>query len=271
MGTATIRNLEAAEAVAEPGIPHSRQPAVDRAMNLFELLASSRNGLTLSELSRKLNLPKSTAHYLIYTLETRGYLQRTADGRHTLGLRFARLATASMVEQDFGRSARPYLRQLVARLDLTTTLTALRGAESVVIASAAAAQVGGGGTWVGRHVDLHCTAQGKALICALSDEELGEIFGGREFAHFTSKTILSLSALKANLAEGKGRGYYVNDEEYLQGIRGVAAPIFDPLGVVAAAISVRGSSKQIPSARLAEFGHEMVRAARDLEMLLADR
>ena len=162
--------------------------------------------------------------------------------------------------------AKPYLKQLAARLDLTTALTALRGAESVVIAIAAAAQVGGGGTWVGRHVDLHCTAQGKALISALSEEELGEIFGGREFAPFTSKTILSLSALKAHLAEVRACGYYVNDEEYFQGVRGVAAPIFDPLGVVVAAISVRGSSRQIPSSRLAGLGHEMVRAARDLEM-----
>src|ERR1700728_3192935 len=150
MGTVTSSNVELVEPVAPGKIQRSRQPAVDRAMDLFELLAKSRAGMTLSELSRKLNLPKSTAHYLIYTLETRGYLQRTADGRHTLGLRFARLAAASTAGHDFGRSSKPYLRQLAARLDLTTALTALRGAESVVIAIAAAAQVGGGGTWVGR-------------------------------------------------------------------------------------------------------------------------
>ena len=101
------------EYVAEVGMPekrqHFRMPAVDRAMNLFELLRSSRNGLTLSELSRKLNLPKSTTHYLIYTLETRGYLQRTTDARHTLGLRLAKLAGMSTVERDFGRLAKPYL------------------------------------------------------------------------------------------------------------------------------------------------------------------
>jgi DNA-binding IclR family transcriptional regulator len=264
MGIAAIRNPEIPEAGARPKSQHSRQPAVDRAMNLFELLASSRGGLTLSELSRKLSLPKSTAHYLIYTLETRGYLQRSTDGRHALGLRFARLAAASTAELDFGRLAKPYLRQLAVRLDLTTALTALRGAESVVIAIAAAAQVGGGGAWVGRHIDLHCTAQGKALIAALSDDELGEIFGGREFAPFTPKTILSLSALKAHLAEVRACGFSVNDEEYFQGVRAVAAPIFDPLGVVVAAVSVRGPCKQIPSSRLAELGQEMVRASRDL-------
>ncbi len=268
MGTATIGNMEVAKAGATSTTQHSRQPAVDRAMNLFELLASSHGGLTLSELSRKLNLPKSTAHYLIHTLETRGYLQRTADGRHTLGLRFARLAATSTAEHDFGRLAKPYLRQVAARLDLTTALTALRGAESVVIAIAAAAQVGGGGAWVGRHLDLHCTAQGKALISALSDEEFGEIFGGREFAPFTSKTILSLAALKAHLAEVRPCGYFVNDEEYFQGVRAVAAPVFDPLGVVVAAISVRGTSRQIPSSRLADLGREMIRASAHLATLL---
>ncbi len=269
MGTVTSGNVEFVAAGTPGKSQRSRQPAVDRAMDLFELLASSRAGLTLSELSRKLSLPKSTAHYLIHTLETRGYLQRTAEGRHALGLRFAKLAAASTAEPDFCRLAKPILRQLAVRLDLTAALTALRGAEAVVIAIAPVAHVGGGGVWIGRHVDLHSTAQGKALIAFLSDEELGEIFSGREFAPFTSKTILSLSALKANLAEVRACGYSLNDEEYFQGVRAAAAPVFDPLGVVVAAVSVRGSCKQIPSDRLPQLGHEMVAAARDLGMLLA--
>jgi DNA-binding IclR family transcriptional regulator len=268
MATAISGNVEFVEAGVRGKLQRSRQPAVDRAMDLFELLASSRSGLTLSELSRKLNLPKSTAHYLIHTLETRGYLQRSAEGRHALGLRFAKLAAASTAELDFCRLAKPYLRQLALRLDLTAALTALRGAEAVVIAIAPVAQVGGGGVWVGRHVDLHSTAQGKALIASMSDEELGEMFSGREFAPFTSKTIVSLSALKTHLSEVRGCGYSTNDEEYFQGVRAAAAPVFDPLGVVVAAVSVRGTCKQIPADRLPWLGQEMVRAARDLGMLL---
>ena len=103
----------------------------------------------------------------------------------------------------------------------------------------------------------------------MSDDELAEIFGGREFAPFTSKTILSLSALKVHLAEVRACGFSVNDEEYFQGVRAAAAPIRDSLGVVVAAVSVRGSSKQIPSSRLPELGQEMVRASRDLAMELA--
>src|SRR5439155_14795858 len=66
-----------------------RIPSVDRALDLFERLTTSHGGMTLSEISRKLKIPKSTAHYLIKTLASRGYVQCSPDGRnYSLGNRF---------------------------------------------------------------------------------------------------------------------------------------------------------------------------------------
>jgi DNA-binding IclR family transcriptional regulator len=248
-----------------------RLPSVDRAMNLLELLASSRSGLTLSELSRKLSIPKSTTYYLVYTLVTRGYVQRTGSGHYSLGFRFADVASASTAGLNLSALAKPNLRQIAARLNLTALLAVLGGAEAVIIGKVTWARDGdgGGGAWVGRHLDLHCTAQGKALIAHLPDDELDHLLTGRELAGFTSKTILSLSALKAHLAEVRANGYAVNDEEQALGARAVAAPVVDSWGVVIAAISVRGSTQQIPSARLPDLGGEMVRAARDMSLQLS--
>jgi len=245
-----------------------RLPSVDRAMNLFELLAGSRTGMTLSELSRKLTIPKSTTHYLIYPLVTRGYVQRASNGRYSLGLRFADVASASTAGQNMGTMATPYLRQIAARLNLTTILAVLGGAEAVIIGKVTWASDGdgGGGAWVGRHLDLHCTAQGKAMIAMLPDEDLDKLLIGRELAQFTPRTIVSLSSLKAHLAEVRANGFSVNDEEHVQGIRAVAAPVVDSWGVTIAAISVRGSTQQIPSVRLRELGGEMIRASRDLTL-----
>lgn len=256
---------------AQPSGRHTRLPAVDRAMSLFELLASSRTGLTLSELSRKLNIPKSTAHYLVYTLATRGYVQKTGNGRHSLGLRFRDVASASTAESTLSTLATPYLRQITSRLNLTTTLTVLRGAQAVIIGKVTAANDAGGGAWVGRHLDLHCTAQGKALIAFLSEEELDRLFGGRALAQFTRKTISSVGALKTHLAEVRARGFSINDEEHVQGIRAVAAPVVDPLGVVVAAVSVRGSSEEIPAMRLHQFGQQLICSARDISLQLSGR
>jgi DNA-binding IclR family transcriptional regulator len=272
MGTALSR-VRKSEFAAEDaaGGQRFRLPSVDRAMSLFELLASSRTGLTLSELSRKLNMPKSTTHYLIYTLATRGYVQRASNGRHSLGLRFANVASASTAEVNLGTVATPHLRQLAARLGLTATLSVLGGAEAVIVSKVTWARDAGGGAWVGHHLDLHCTAQGKALISALSDEELDKLLAGRELAQFTDRTIASISALKAHLAEVRANGYAVNDQEHVHGVRAVAAPVVDSLGVVIAAISVRGLISQISTSRLRELGGEMIRASRNITLQLSGR
>jgi DNA-binding IclR family transcriptional regulator len=245
-----------------------RLPAVDRAMSLFELLANSQQGLTLSELSRKLNIPKSTTHYLIHTLATRGYIQRGRDGRHyLLGLRLADVASANPAELNLRASAMPYLKQISARFNLTATATVQRGAEAVIIAKVESFQ-DVGGAWIGRHLDLHCTAQGKALISGLTDEKLDRLFGGRDFARWTPRTIPSLAALKAHLAQVRMNGFATNDEEQVAGIRAVAVPVSDATGAVVAAFSVRGSTGQIPVSRLPLLGREILFLSREFAQRL---
>jgi len=246
-----------------PGNQDFRLPAVDRAINLFELLADSQHGLTLSEVSRKLSIPKSTTHYLIHTLATRGYVQQGADSRHyLLGLRFADVASASLAQLNLRKIVAPCLREIASRFRLTATATVQRGAEAVIIAKVESFQDPGGGAWIGRHIDLHCTAQGKALISTLTEENLDKLFGEREMARFTPRTISSLTALKAHLALVRANGFAVNDEEQVPGIRAVAVPVLDSLGAVIASISVRGSTIQIPSHRMPLLAREMIFLAR---------
>ncbi len=247
-----------------------RLPAVDRAMSLLELLAATPDGLTLSEISRKLHIPKSTNHSLTYTLTTRGYLQRASNGRYFLGLRFADLANASVsAEVSLSKLASPTLRQIAARSSLTATMSVLRGAEAVIISRSRSFQDTGGGAWVGHHLDVHCTAQGKALIASLPDEELNRLIGTRELSHYTPKTIYSMTALKAHLSHIRTTGFATNDEEQVLGVRAVAAPVVDGLGAVIASVSVRGSTEEIPASRFSELGREMIRAARYLSLQIS--
>ena len=200
-----------------------RLPAVDRAMSLLELLASMPDGLTLSDISRKLHIPKS-------------------------------------------KLAAPTLRQIAARANLTATMSVLRGAEAVIISRSRSFQDTGGGAWVGHHLDVHCTAQGKALIASLPEDELNRLIGTRELSHYTPKTIYSVTALKAHLSRIRDTGFATNDEEQVLGIRAVAAPVVDGGGTVIASVSVRGSTDEISASRFPELGKEMIRAARYLSL-----
>jgi IclR family transcriptional regulator, KDG regulon repressor len=240
-------------------------PSVDRTIDVLELLVSCRTGVTLSDLSRRLKIPKSTAHYLIRTLMLRGYVQRDTSGRHySIGLRVFNLAAAAMPELHLTNLTLPYLRQLASTLDLTATTSVLRGAEAVIIAAAPSFHDFGGGAWIGRHVDVHCTAQGKALLAFLSDCDLQKLMGDLEPARFTRNTIPSLSMLRQHLSEIRQKGFAVNNQEHVIGVRAVAAPVFDCLGSAVAAISVRGSVTQLPECRLRQLGPELASVARDI-------
>ncbi|MBV9033756.1 MAG: IclR family transcriptional regulator [Acidobacteriaceae bacterium] len=246
-------------------------PSVDRAIDVLELLATCRTGLTLSDLSRRLKIPKSTAHYLIRTLMVRGYIQRETGGRHYfIGLRVSNLATATTPELQLRNLTLPYLRQLTSTFDLTATASVLCGAEAVIIAAAPSFRDVGGGAWIGRHMDVHCTAQGKALIAFLSETDLQKLLGNRELARFTRNTIASMPLLKSHLSKIRKDGFAVNDQEHVIGLRAVAAPIFDHLGSVVAAISVRGLLSEFQEWRFGQLGPKLALVAHEISRELGN-
>jgi DNA-binding IclR family transcriptional regulator len=250
-----------------------RVPAVDRAFDVLEILGRSGRGLTLTELSREVGIPKSTTHYLIYTLVARGYVQRSPGSRqYSLGLRAFDFATAGVAELQLRRISSPHIQALARRLRLTVQTAVLKAGEGVIIDKADSPREvwGGCDSWIGRHFDLHCTAQGKALIAWLPKTELESLFANRGLARFTRHTICSLDDLEAHLAETRQKGFGVNDEEHILGVRGVAGPVFNHIGSVIASVSVRGSLTEIPDWRIQDLGNDVIYVAQEISRHLLD-
>ena len=249
-----------------------RAPSVDRALDLIELVSVSADGLTLSEISRKLQIPKSTAHYLVNTLQTRGYIYRRLDGhRYLLGQQIQSLNGSSVGKTEIGAILLPHLQLLANRTNLTAMASVKQGAEAVIIAQADVPHSQGRVTSVGRHLDLHCTAQGKAILAFLLAADVDRIFAARELAFYTRWTILSLSSLRAHLAEVRTAGFAVNDQEHVLGVRAVACPVFDNTHSPAASLGLSGLTTQISDSRLQQLGQALFRAATDVSRQMCDR
>ena len=83
-------------------------PALERALTVLESLAQSRKGYSASEMSRRLNLPKSSVHLILRTLERRGYLQKqAAGGRYRFGMKLMALGRAACAVHSGGQTGRP--------------------------------------------------------------------------------------------------------------------------------------------------------------------
>lgn len=226
-------------------------PALERALTVLECLAQSRTGFSLSELSRKLGLPKSSVHLLVTTLESRGYLQKNSQtGKYCFGLKLVSLSRTALESLELREEARPFLEALMKKTGLTVHMAVLERNEAVIIEKIEAPGLIKVATWIGRRMDVNCTGAGKALIAFLSDEEFETQIRGRGLAKHNDNTIVSINKLKRELMRIRELGYALDDEEDEIGLRCVGAPIFDSSSRVVAAISVAGTTSQIPIERV---------------------
>src|SRR5258707_13578155 len=158
---------------AMPASETNPATAVERALNILEAAAHRREGLTNSEISRKLGIPKSSASYILRTLDRRGYLRRDGEtGRYRLGLKILSLAGDVRANLDLAQIALPSMQALQERSHLTVHLAVLDQGEAVYIEKVEAPGFFKVNTWVGRRMYLHSTSVGKCLIAWLPKPEV---------------------------------------------------------------------------------------------------
>jgi DNA-binding IclR family transcriptional regulator len=252
--------------------PESRVPSVDRALDLLELLAMSDRGLTLSDVSRVLGIPKSSTHYLLHDLAWRGYVERDPDGgTFSLGIQATRLATIRLTKSLLTVLCEPYVRELAKNLKLCAQLGIFDAAEALVIAKADPGAEVKFDSWIGRHFELHCTALGKALIAFLSKPELTKLFENRALPKHNPNTICSMQSLEIHLRKVRANGFAVDDEEHELGVRCIAAPIFNFWGKPIASICVFGPTSMLPNGTVKSLGSQVASATAEVSRHLSEQ
>jgi DNA-binding IclR family transcriptional regulator len=226
-------------------------PSIERALSVLECLAEAKRGFSLSEIARRLRIPKSSVHLILSTLERRGFLQKNVNtGRYCFGLRLVSLSRNAIENLDLREEARPFLHSLMEESGFTVHLAVMERDEAVIIDKVEAPGLVRLASWIGRRLDVNCTGVGKVLLAFLPDDELDRLLKTKEFARHNSRTIFSKSALKRELLRVKQSGYSFDDEEDEPGVRCIGAPVFDQDGKAVAAISIAGISSQIASNRV---------------------
>ena len=220
--------------------------AVERAFGILEAVSERSSGMTNSEISRKLEIPKSTASYLLNTLTQLGYLHKEEEtGKFRLGLKLMSLGRAVQVGEDLKEVALPVMRKLVERTGLTAHLAVLDHGEVVYLEKVDAPSFIQMNTWVGKRMQVNSTAVGKAIAANLEPYKVEAILKQYGLKKRTPKTITVAAKFWRELEKVKEKGYAVDDEENSMGARCVAAAIFDETGNAIAAIGVTGTTAEV--------------------------
>ncbi|NLC11264.1 MAG: IclR family transcriptional regulator [Firmicutes bacterium] len=226
--------------------------SVARSLCILEALAEEEKPLTLSELGAKTGLNVATIHRLLHTLMHFGYVQQEDFmGKYKLGVKAFQIGNAALYSLDIRAVARPYIQNLVDYSNETVNLAVLQQGEVVYIDQVASRSMITMFAKVGSRGPCHCTAAGKVLLAFQGEEELEALLEGG-LRSYTPNTIVDPEELKKELEKIRREGYSIDNEELEEGIRCVAAPIYNHENKVIAAISLSGPSARISQEHLQE-------------------
>ena len=222
-------------------------PALERAILILRLLASSPTGQTLTDIGGELEIPKSSAFTLLSTLQYYNMVQRNPDGTFELGMSLFSLGSAAVGRLGIQNFAHPILIQLVEETNLAAHVAVLNTNKIVYINKVESLDAFTISSRLGAQMGVHCTALGKAIMAYLSESERNLILDQLVFMKRTENTITSIIEFQKELSRVRDCRFAIDDEENEVGIRCMAVPVFNHLGKVIAAISISGPEKQLSS------------------------
>ncbi len=219
--------------------------SVANAARVLKAFTPSEREWGVSDLARRLEIAKSTAHRLLATLTDEGLLEQDGDtGRYRLGLAVFDMAAAAQ-SMDLHEAVLSPMTDLRNRSGETVQVAVLDGREVVYVERLDSPNTLRLFLEVGRRNAAHATGCGKALLAALSPDQLERVLKGWTLTAKTAHTITDLVQLRADLADSRRRGYAVNRHESEVGVISVAAAIRDASGRAVAAISVAGPAERL--------------------------
>lgn len=239
---------------------------INSGLDVLECLATQERPLTLTDIATALGRAKSSVHPLLLALVNRGYVQRGADQRYSVGVKAWEVGCkATFVE--IGRVAEPYMAELVRTVSEGAALGLLDGTHTVCIQIAESQQVVRVHRRVGERNPAHCLSNGLVLLATLSDDEVVALLP-RKLERVTSRTIDNRDQLLVELRRIRQRGHAVCRGSWRLDVAGVAAAIRGPDDRAVAGISIALPLERLTPALLQRIAKALVATAADIERQL---
>jgi DNA-binding IclR family transcriptional regulator len=211
---------------------------INSVKNTIELLhiVSQRGTIGVSEAAQEIDMPNSTVHDYLRSLEEMGYLKSTSDG-YSLTTRLLELGAQHRLQMDIYETAQPEIKRLAKETGEHASLMIEENGFGILLTTVMGENAVEVVTHDGTRTPLHATAPGRTILAHLPDNRINEIIDQHGLSAVTQNTITDLEDLKTELQSIRERGYASEEGEILDGIRGIGAPILqrgsdDVLGAI---------------------------------------
>ncbi len=244
-------------------------PNLDRGLSILEYLSNHAEGLTMSEISRALQIPRNSCHRILMSMMTRGFLHRHEKSKKfILTQKLLSIGSRAINEKNLIEEAIGTMRDLRDFTEETVLLNTRLNNHGVVLEQVTSRNQIRLVVDPGSHYELHCTAPGKVSLAFMSEVEQETLLKRLELKQYTPHTVTNIDALKKELDLIQQQGVAYDRSEGLNGVNCLSAPIFDRTGECIAALTVSGTSGTIPQSRFKELAPSVIKHASEISKRL---
>lgn len=246
-------------------------PSVKKAFAILSAISSSRGGLGVSELAKNLKMAKSTVHGMTSALEELGAVMREPlTKKYKLGFTLLEIGRSAYSQIDLKTSSRPVTEELMKKSRTSVFLGILNWGQVTILDIVESRQDLSITAPVGSTIPLLAGAVGKVFLASMAEEEAAKIINSKGLPRFTENSIVDQELYFNELELVRENGYAVDDEEYIMGVRAVAAPLIG-LGQLRSAIWAVGFKASLDETRMNELALETHQAAKTISLRIQEQ
>lgn len=235
-------------------------PNLVKATTILRLLSSHPEGLTAVSLEKQANVPRTTAFRILKTLLYVGMVQKKGNA-FVAGPGLVEIGLNILNQLEIRQLAIPVLKELTERTGHTSHLAMPSGARSLIVEVCDSPHPVRAASRPGASVSMHCSSTGKVFLSYLHAHELAEHLGTDPLEARTANTLVNLEDLQEMTQEVLRRGYAIDDREYHDDIRCLAAPVYNLNNQVVAAMGITAPITHFQKAKIPAVGQIVMNCA----------
>ncbi|MBC2605317.1 IclR family transcriptional regulator [Pelagicoccus albus] len=239
-------------------------PNLKNACRILQLIADSSQPLTMSHIADTLTLPRSTVFRILSTLCEEGWLFRE-DKSYRMGGALIGLGRKAINSSTINQLARPILKEVTKLTGETSQLAILSGPQVLIVEVEDSPHPLAAHSRPGTGADIHCSASGKVLLAFGSESERTRIVQEIKYTSHTPNTIKNREELEKELVSIQKLGYAIDEQEYHEGIRCIAVPVFDSSNMASYSIGITASTHRFTRRKIKEISQILKNAADQLK------
>ncbi len=246
-------------------------PSIKKAFAILNAIAATKDGMGVSDLAKKLKMAKSTVHGMTSALEEVGAVMREPlTKRYKLGFTLLEIGRSAYSQIDLQTSARPVTEELMERTQTSVFLGILNWDRVTILDIVESRQGLNITAPVGSIIPLFAGAVGKVFLATMPEEQATKIINSKELPRFTENSIVDTELYYNELNQVRNQGYAVDDEEYILGVRAVAAPLMG-LGQLRSAIWAVGFKASLDEKKMQLLAAEIQKAAKTISRKIQEQ